>query len=170
MGTGEFARLVPSIPETGGNSDNSDISRTKGEDGNLATGVSGGGGGSTGKIGRRSTGCGGDSVGGIGTTTAKNPQQQLLEELVPPDRKESLPGMGISFVDEDDIAGDKNADAAGGGQEGADIGGSGRTGGRGGRGLSVFERRSLEKARARQRDIMDAGEPQVRVCVICYEV
>ncbi|CAN0059637.1 unnamed protein product, partial [Ectocarpus sp. 12 AP-2014] len=86
-------------------------------------------------------------------------QQQLLEDLVPPATRESLPGTGIPFVVEgekmgatDDVHGGKGRDAT--------ASGSGR--GRGaGRSLSVLETRSLQKARAQQRDRMDAGEPQV---------
>ncbi|CAB1100550.1 unnamed protein product [Ectocarpus sp. CCAP 1310/34] len=86
-------------------------------------------------------------------------QQQLLEDLVPPADRKRLPGTGIPFVVEgeevgetDDVHGSKGRDAT--------ASGSGR--GRGaGRNLSVLEARSLQKARAQQRDRMDAGEPQV---------
>ncbi|CAN0452783.1 unnamed protein product, partial [Ectocarpus sp. 12 AP-2014] len=86
-------------------------------------------------------------------------QQQLLEDLVPPADRKSLPGTGIPFVvdgeeigETDDVHGSKGRDAA------ASRSGRGRGAGRN---LSVLEARSLQKARAQHRDRMDAGEPQV---------
>lgn len=84
-------------------------------------------------------------------------QQQMLEDLVPPAGKKSLPGTGVPFV----VDGDETAEGLGGGDRGADAGSGGRVGGAG-RALSVFEVKALQKARARQRDRMEAGEPQVR--------
>lgn len=81
---------------------------------------------------------------------------KMLEELNPSAAIENLPGMGISFVEEGECVNDRASlerRAEGGGREK----------GRGGeRRLSVFERECLEKARARQRDRMEKGEPQVR--------
>lgn len=81
---------------------------------------------------------------------------KMLEELNPSAAIESLPGMGISFVEEGECVNDR-----------ASLGrrdeGGGREEGRGEeRRLSVFERECLDKARARQRDRMEKGEPQAR--------
>lgn len=88
---------------------------------------------------------------------------------MPPAGKISLPGTEIEFVDEGGRRGGRDGRRGGGG-EGTDRvegegGGdpAGVTGGVGasGRELSRFERQALERARQRQRDRLEAGEPQV---------
>lgn len=136
VGTGEFARLVPRNPTEVGD-DNADT--TKGVD----------------KINET------DAAPG-----AKQSQQQqrhphrpqnLLEDLVPPAGKKALPGTGIPFVVEGD---EVDEGRASGGRTNAVGHGAGT--GEAGRALSVFEVQALQKARARQRERMEAGEPQVR--------
>lgn len=89
--------------------------------------------------------------------TATQPQvMRMLEELNPSAAVESLPGMGISFVK----GGERVNDGASLGRRAE---GGGREEERGGKQrLSVFERECLEKARARQRDRIEKGEPQAR--------
>ncbi|CBJ27963.1 conserved unknown protein [Ectocarpus siliculosus] len=86
-------------------------------------------------------------------------QQQLLEDLVPPADRKSLPGTGIPFVVEGEEIGETDDLQLSKGRD-ATASGSGRGGGAG-RNLSVLEARSLQKARAQQRDRVDVGEPQV---------
>ena len=104
---------------------------------------------------------GGGGGGGTGRSARGEQQQQLLEDLVPPAGKPALPGAGIPFVVTDSIDG---AGALGSGDRGGDNGrdGADKVGGGGGRNMSEFERQALQKARARQRERMEEGEPQVR--------
>lgn len=140
VGTGEFARLVPRGPtELGGGGgalgDNAGASERKGDSEKGKAEVEAG---------------------------ARRPQkqqeqhQQLLEDLVPPVGKNSVPGTGVPFV----VDSDETPEGLGSAGGSADVGGGGRVGGAG-RALSVFEAKALQKARARQRDRMAAGEPQV---------
>ena len=141
VGTGEFARLVPRVPtEVGGGgrapvADNVGVSDGKGD---------------------REASKGEAAAGSVRPQKQQQQQQQMLEDLVPPAGKKSLPGTGVPFV----VDGDEGAEGLGMGDRGADAGSGGRVGGAG-RALSVFEVKALQKARARQRDRMEAGEPQV---------
>lgn len=87
-------------------------------------------------------------------------QQQLLADLVPPAGKPSLPGADIPFV----VAADRadGAEALGGCDRGGDRGSGGDRVSGPGRDMSAFERQALQKARARQSERMEEGEPQVR--------
>lgn len=139
VGTGEFARLVPRDP-------------TEARGGDATAG---------------------DNSGSAEASGPSRPhqqhhlQQQLLEDLSTPAGKSSLPGAGVPFVEDSEEATDE---CGGGGGRGLDADSGKRGGGGGGvrgagRILSVFEAKALEKARARQRDRMEAGEPQVsRMC------
>ena len=123
------------------------------------------------KGGRESTGAGVAAAGGNRPQQQQQQQQQLqlLEDLATPAKGSSLPGTGIPFVEDGDEAAEERGGGGGGGGggRGADAdGGKGGGGGSGGvrgagRTLSVFEAKALQKARARQRDRMEAGEPQV---------
>ncbi|CAM9207030.1 unnamed protein product, partial [Laminaria digitata] len=150
VNTGEFARLVPrdttaaaaATVGAGGERDNNissaDPEISEENDGNGTA--------------RRSTARG------------EQQQQQLLEDLVPRAGKSTLPGTGIPFVVADSSF-DDGAEGLGDCDRGGDTakGGGERGSGGGGRGreLSAFERQALQKARARQRERMDEGEPQV---------
>ena len=175
VNAGEFARLVPRdtvaataatsmVAREGGNTSSSTaepgiISEEDG--GDIGAGKRGDG----------------DREGGLSTPTAaaaaatvrggagrsargEQQQKQLLAELVPPAGNPSLPGAGIPFV----VAAE-NADGAGalgGCERGGDRGDGGDRVSGPGRDMSAFERQALQKARARQRERMEEGEPQVR--------
>lgn len=134
-GTGEFARLVPRDPTDAGGGDSPENN----------PGVS-------------------ERKRSAEPAGAKEPQkqqhhqqQQALEDLVPPAGQKSLPGAGVSFV----VDSDEIVEGSGGGGGGSNAGSGGRVGGAG-RALSVFEAKALQKARTRQKDRMEAGEPQVQ--------
>ncbi|CAM9167315.1 unnamed protein product, partial [Hapterophycus canaliculatus] len=86
-------------------------------------------------------------------------QQQLLENLIPPAGAHSLPGTGIPFVVGCAEIGEASEKCDHRNVGEAD--GKGATSGEAGRPLSLFEMQALQKARARQKGRMDAGEPQV---------
>lgn len=142
VGVGEFARLVPKGPaEVGGGGapleGNAGVSERKGDS----------------EVGR-------PEAAGATKQPQKQQQlqqqQQLLEDLVPTAGNKSLPGTGVPFV----VDSDETTESLGGRGKCAGAGSGGRVGGAG-RALSVFEVKALQKARARQRDRMEAGEPQV---------
>lgn len=95
-------------------------------------------------------------------------QQDLLEDLVPPTSEHHLPGTGIGFVGAQD-------DGNGGGrklatkslverEQDAMNGNISRSVDKIGRVVqrqSVFERQALDKTRAKQRERLETGEPQV---------
>eukprot|EP00903_Cladosiphon_okamuranus_P020361 g18681.t1 len=137
VGTGEFSRLVPRDPtevgDGGGGApleDNAEADRVEA------------------------------AAGARRPQKQHRQQQQMLEDLVPPEGKKSLPGAGVPFVVEGEDKAGEGPCGGGGGDGGVDVGSGGRVGGAG-RALSVFEVKALQKARARQRDRMEAGEPQV---------
>lgn len=150
VGIGEFARLVPREPNTDATKD------THGGDaGEEAGGDEEETRGNAGKQGERSR-LGGAGRDGGASAGAAQQQYQLLNDLVPLAGRENLPGKGIDFVDD---SGAIDADATGkrgerGAGDGGEVAGSGRV-------VSKFERQALQKARARQRERMEAGEPQV---------
>lgn len=92
----------------------------------------------------------------VKTTRARTEEggtSHLLDEFVPSAKKESLPRTGAESEEGDSSA--PGNDHESGGDVGRD---TERVGGGG----SLFEKRALEKARLRQKDRLDAGEPQVR--------
>ena len=93
------------------------------------------------------------------STRGEQQQQQLLADLVPPAGKPTLPGTGIPFVVVDSS---DEAEALGECDRSDDRGGVSERVRGAGRDLSAFERQALQKARARQRERMEEGEPQVR--------
>lgn len=78
---------------------------------------------------------------------------------MPPSGAHSLPGTGIPFVVGSDESGEA-IEERDHGNKGEATGKAGK-GGNTGRSLSLFEVQALQRARARQKGRMDAGEPQV---------
>lgn len=161
VGTGEFARLVPRDPTPGGSGNTSSHVeiRKEIEENKPTTALKTRGAATT-----KDRSCV-EGGAGAGEGACGSVQQQLLEDLVPPAAKTSLPGTGIKFVDS------VESEEAGGV---VDVGGDGTKGiagasGGGSGAMSVFERNALQKARARQKDRMEAGEPQVSLtCATFY--
>lgn len=103
------------------------------------------------------------NLGGGPSSAAVAPSAQLLDELVPPAGEAELPGTGIDFVGVDDrcdaSSSSGHGDGAASGRNSARVAvrGKGRN-----RKLSIFEIQALERARARQKDRLEKGEPQAR--------
>lgn len=140
VGTGEFTRLVPRDPIDG--------TQTTSKPSVAVADMASGG-----------AGADDNTAGGTRSlSTAATPGVQVLDELLPPAGKENLPGTGVEFVEAGDgggtVMGEHRRDAPGweGGREG--VGGGARE-------MSLFERQALEKARARQKNRLHSGQPQV---------
>lgn len=150
VGTGEFERLVPVVPEAEGGILPTTAEQTDEAGGDKFASYDGAAG-----LNREFASQAAAAKQG-GRSSAAASQQQLLEDLVPPMGTKTLPGTGIPFV-EDSLDGERVKEGVKVGGGGGDARGPGR-----GRTMSLFERQALQKARTRQQERMETGKPQAR--------